>query len=242
MQMEFHWSDIIIRTMLAFVLLLLSTRILGKQMRSKMSHYNFVTNITLGSLTGAIILDHNITMGDLLLAIAAFTVISFFASLLSLRNHRMRKIVTGQPIELIRNGKILEKEMEHSRVMMDSLVQQLRLRQVFDISTVQLAVMEPNGDISVMLKPEHRTLTLGEFNKAMGQDPPEDEQLPVELIIDGGVLTENLHKANLDLAWLMQEIDKYGVSDVTHVSYAVLTSQNKLYLDKYSDDFQMTSH
>jgi uncharacterized membrane protein YcaP (DUF421 family) len=236
MQMEFHWSDILIRTMLAFILLLLATRILGKQMRSKMTHANFVTNITLGSLTGAIILDHNITLGDLLLAIAAFTAVAFLASMFSLWNHRTRRVLTGRPIELVRDGKILEQEMKHSRIAMDNLVQQLRLRGVFDISHVQLAMMEPNGEVSVLMKPEHRDLKFGELMQLLQKQVPQ-EKMPVELIIDGGVLTENLHKAKLDLAWLMQELDKHGANDVTEVAYAVLTSKDKLYIDKYSDEF-----
>ncbi|MFC4769386.1 DUF421 domain-containing protein [Effusibacillus consociatus] len=230
--MAFHLGDIVTRTFLGFGLLLLSALVLGKKMISQMSYFDFVTYITLGSLTGAIILDHHISLADLILAIAAFSFISFLTSVVSLKNRKVRKIIGGTALELIREGKILEEMLEQSRISMENLVSQLRLKGVFEIQTVKQAFLEPNGELSVLLAAEARPLTLGDYQRA----PVPEENLPVELIIDGTVMTEKLVKAGLDLAWLLQELDKHGVNDYKDIAYAVLTSKNKLYLDKYRDD------
>lgn len=233
--MKFHFGDIILRTALGFGLLLMSIRLLGKQMIGQMTYYDFVTNITLGALAGAIILDHHITLADLVLAISMFTFLSFVSSYISLKNRNLRKFVAGTSVELIRDGKILEKELQRSRISMEHLVQQLRIKDVFDVNTVKQAFLESNGQLSVLLKPEFRSLTLGEYQQT---NIPE-ERLPIELIIDGQVLTEKLAMASLNLAWLMQELERNGILDTKEVAYAILTSKNTLYLDKYRDDFSI---
>lgn len=230
--MKFHFGDIILRTTLGFGLLLMSIRILGKQMIGQMTYYDFVTNITLGALAGALILDHHITLADLVLAISVFTFLSFVSSYISLKNRKLRKFIAGKSVELIRDGKILEKELERYRISMEHLVQQLRIKNVFDVNTVKQAFLESNGQLSVLLKPEFRPLTLGDYQPL---SIPE-ERLPIELIIDGQVLTEKLANAGLDLDWLMQELTKNGISDTKEVAYAILTSKNTVYFDKYRDD------
>jgi uncharacterized membrane protein YcaP (DUF421 family) len=228
--------DIILRTALAFVLMLAAVRLLGKQMIARMTYFNFVANITLGSLTGAIVLDHNLSLGDLILGIAIFTLITFLASFMSLKNRLISKWIAGHSIELIRDGKILEGELEKARLKLESLIQQLRLRNVFEIDTVQQAFLETNGKLSILLKPEARPLTLGDFQKSMVQK----ERLPVELIIDGSVIEENLVHGNVKRSWLMSELERRGVVDTKDVAYAVLTSKNKLYVDKYEDQLENT--
>lgn len=231
--MNFHFGDIVLRTALGFSLVMLSTRLLGKQMIAQMTYYDFVTNITLGALVGAIILDHHITLGDLVLAISMFTFLSFLSSFISLKNRKLRKFIAGSSVELIREGQILEKELQRSRISVEHLVSQLRIKDVFDISTVKQAFLEANGSISVLLKPEARAVTLGEYQH---QSNTPQERLPVELIVDGNVLSKKLEMAGFDLAWLMQEIEKKGISDTKQVAYAVLTSKNEIYLDQYEDN------
>jgi uncharacterized membrane protein YcaP (DUF421 family) len=236
--MELDVSDIILRTALAFILMLASARFLGKQMIARMTYFNFVANITLGSLTGAIVLDHNISLGDLILGISVFTLITFIASFLALKNRMISQWIAGRSIELIRDGKILEGELEKSRLKLESLIQLLRLRNVFDIDTVQQAFLETNGKLSILLKPEARPLTLGDFQKSMVQK----ERLPVELIMDGSVIEENLVHGNVERSWLMSELERLGVTDIREVTYAVLTSKNKLYVDKRDDQLAKTPH
>jgi uncharacterized membrane protein YcaP (DUF421 family) len=236
--MELDFIDIILRTALAFILMLVAARLLGKQMIAKMTYFNFVANITLGSLTGAIVLDHNVSLGDLVLGISVFTLITFLSSFLALKNRLFSKWIAGHSIELIRDGKILEGQLEKSRLKMESLIQQLRLRNVFDIDTVQQAFLETNGKLSILLKPEARPLTLGDFQQSMIPK----ERLPVELVIDGNVIEENLVYGNGERSWLMSELERLGVTDIPDVTYAVLTSKNKLYVDKRDDQFAKNPH
>lgn len=230
--MHFHFGDIILRTSLGFLILLVSSRVLGKQLIAKMTYYDFVSHITLGSLAGALILDHRISLGDLVLAISMFTLLCLISSFLSLKNLKMRRIIGGTSTELIRDGKILEKELEHARISVEALVQKLRVKGVFELSTVKQAFLEADGALSVLLIPEARPMTVGDYKQ---QQLPA-ERLPVELIIDGVVQSDKLTASGLDLAWLMQEISKRGVADTTEIAYAVLTSKNTFYIDKYNDD------
>lgn len=234
--MAFDWNDILGRVALAFVLVLFATKSLGKKMMQGLSYLDFMAGITLGSLTGAIMLDHNLTLGDLILAITSFSSLVIIASYLQLKNRKFRAILSGQPIEVVRDGKILEKELEQARLTMELLIQQLRLLNVFDISEVKMAYLETNGKLSVLLRPEAQPLTLGDFLSQDRQVPT--QRHPVELIVDGTVMSHNLERWGYDLAWLMQELDQKGVGDTKEVSYAVLNSQNTLYLDLYRDHLE----
>ncbi|KEO84846.1 YetF domain-containing protein [Tumebacillus flagellatus] len=232
--MAFDWWDILGRVGLAFVLVLIATRTLGKKMMQSLSYLDFMAAITLGSLTGAIVLDHNITLGDLVLAISAFTVLVLIMSFFQLKSRRIRRLLSGVPIEVVHDGKILEKELERSRLTMENLTQQLRLRGVFDIAEVKQAYLETNGQLSVLLRPEAEQLRTGTFLTRQTKLP--DQRHPVELIVDGNVLSHNLERWGYDLAWLMQELDAKGVRDTSDVAYAVLNSKNELYVDLYRDN------
>ncbi|MBL0385205.1 DUF421 domain-containing protein [Tumebacillus sp. ITR2] len=235
--MQFDWWDILSRVALAFLLVLLATRTLGKKMLQGLSYLDFMASITLGALTGAIVLDHNLTIADLILAISSFTGLVLIMSFFQLKIRRVRRLLSGLPLEVIHDGKILERELRKSRMTMELLMQQLRIQGVFNIEDVKQAYLETNGKLSVLLRPQALPLTLGDF---LSPDPRLPEQRhPVELIVDGEVLTHNLERWGFNLAWLLQELERQGARDSADVAYAILTSQNKLYVDLYRDDLQM---
>jgi uncharacterized membrane protein YcaP (DUF421 family) len=236
-KMQFDWYDILSRVALAFLLVLIATRSIGKKMVKGLTYLDFMAGITLGSLTGAIVLNHDLTIGDLVLAISSFTGLVFLLSLLQLKVRRIRHLLSGRPIQVVHDGRILEKELEKSRMTMEMLIQQLRLRGVFNIETVKQAYFETNGKLSVLLRPEATPLTLGDY---LAKDLRLPEQRhPVELIIDGEVMTHSLEQWGFDLAWLLQQLEQKGIHDSKQVAYAVLTSQDKLYVDIYDDHIRL---
>jgi uncharacterized membrane protein YcaP (DUF421 family) len=223
-------SEIILRSFAAFTILFIGARILGKQTISQMTIFDFIAAITLGGITANLASNTKIAVHHPVISFSTFVLIIFTMAIISLRNKRGRKLFAGDPTVVIENGKILESNMKKMRYTLDYLNQQLRQKDVFDIGTIQFALVETNGNLSVLKKPEYRT----PINKDFSIHSNSQERLPIELIMDGTIINKNLEDNNLSHRWLYSELDKRKVQP-KDVVYAVLAPNNKVYLDTYRD-------
>lgn len=131
---------------------------------------------------------------------------------------------------MIQNGKILEENMNKLRYTLDYLNQQLRERDVFNIEEVLFAIVETNGILTVLKKPQFRNVTRQDFMVAV---LPE-QRLRIELIMDSEIIKENLEQNNLTNSWLQSELKKRNLTQ-NDVVYAVLAANGNVYIDTYSD-------
>ena len=113
--------------------------------------------------------------------------------------------MSGQPSILIYRGKIDEKALRKERITINELQERLRGDNVFDIADVEFAILETNGEISVIPKPEKRGLIPKDFHII-----PEYEGIPYDLVVDGKVMHENLKALGKDKEWLKKELAKFG--------------------------------
>lgn len=223
-------SEIILRSLIAFSVLFIGARILGKQTISQMTIFDFIAAITLGGITANLASNEKIEVHHAIISFSTFVMIIFLLAFISLRNKKGRKLFAGDPTVIIENGKILESNMKKMRYTLDYLNQQLREKDVFDIGTIQYALVETNGSLSVLKKPEYRTPT----NKDLSIYLNSEERLPIELIMDGTIINKNLTQNNLSLEWLSSELERRKVQ-LQDVVYAVMAPNNKVYLDTYKD-------
>ncbi|MCU6710530.1 DUF421 domain-containing protein [Paenibacillus sp. J5C_2022] len=222
--------ETIIRTVLSFVLIMIITRILGKHTITQMTYHDFVSAITLGSITANIAFNTSLKSWNLTVALLLFSSIAFLITLLTLKSRKLRKVLSGKPTIVIEDGKILEKNLRKLRFSLDTLNQELREKDIFDIGEVEFAVLELNGQVSVLRKPEYRQLTRRDLALASGQRT----KFPIELIMDGRVVEENIHQEGLSPEWLDRELEKRDL-DVDKVCYAVKGTNGSLYFDLYDD-------
>jgi uncharacterized membrane protein YcaP (DUF421 family) len=227
------YIEIIIRTVAAFVLLLITSRILGKQTISNMTFHDFVTGITLGAIAANLAFNDKITHWFLILSLLVFFGISYLMSVLAIKNRTLSRWISGTPTVVIENGKILENNMRRIRLTMDSLDQSLREKNIFNVEEVDYAVMEDHGKLSVKKKSEYEWVTRKDLK--LHTDPV--KSFPVELIMDGKVIEDNLIQNGLTVHWLEKELRQRN-KKVLDVFYAVKDTQNKLYFDYYQDNIQ----
>ena len=141
------------------------------------------------------------------------------------------KIFMGEPVVVISNGKLLEDAMGRMRYTASDLLEQLRNQGVFDISTVDFAVMESDGQLSVLLKPEHRPATVQDLALQ-----PQNRGMSAQLIYDGEVMSENLQAAGVDDAWLTRQLQQQGINNAAEVFLASYhPGTQTLYIDRYED-------
>lgn len=121
------------------------------------------------------------------IAIFMLVILEIFISVLSMKSQFVRKVMSGKSVVVIKNGVIDQEAMKSVRVTVLDLIELLRGQNVFDISTVAFAVLEVNGDLSVLLKSSEQPATVGDL-----QIRKEAEVLPLPVISDGVVLKESL--------------------------------------------------
>ena len=147
-----------------------------------------------------------------------------------MKNRKARKFLAGDPTIVIENGKVLEKNMNKMRYTIDYLNQQLREKDVFNVEEVLFAIIETNGSLTVLKKPQYRNVTRQDL---MVTVVPK-HRLPIELIMDGKIIKENLEQNNLSNSWLQSELRKRN-STKNDVVYAVLAANGNMYIDTFKD-------
>jgi len=222
--------EVILRSITSFSLLLIGARILGKQTISQMTMFDFVAAISLGAISANLAFNTSIKAHHLIIAFSIYVAIIFLIALLSLKNRKGRKFLAGDPTIVVQNGKILEGNMNKMRYTLDYLNQQLRERDVFNIEEVLFAIVETNGILTVLKKPQFRNVTKQDL---MFTVMPENK-LPIELIMDGEIIKENLEQNNITFSWLESELRKRKLSK-NDVVYAVLGANGNMYIDTIKD-------
>lgn len=222
--------EVILRSITSFSLLLIGTRILGKQTISQMTMFDFVATISLGAISANLAFNTSIKVHHTIIAFSIYIAIILLIAIISLKNRKGRKFLAGDPTIVIQNGKILEVNMNKMRYALDYLNQQLREREVFDIEEVLFAIVETNGTLTVLKKPQFRSVTRQDLMIAINPE----QKLPIELIMDGEIIKENLEQNNLSFSWLESELKKRNLTK-HEVLYAVLAANGNMYVDKYKD-------
>ncbi|MBH0156214.1 DUF421 domain-containing protein [Fictibacillus sp. 5RED26] len=223
------YVDVIIRSIIAFFSIFFAARILGKQTVSRMTIFDFIAVVTLGSVTANLAFALEVKARYIFLVFFIFVLLIYLSAFLSLKSKRARKYVAGDPTVVIENGKILEHNMRKMRYTLDYLNQQLRQKDIFSIDDVDYALVENNGLLSVKKKEAHLAVTRKDLHIFK-----EEVKLPIELMMDGEILLNNLKENNISKEWLLSELKKRNLT-IESVVYALLTSNNKLYIDIHDD-------
>lgn len=227
------WVEIAIRTALAVIMLFLLTKLLGKRQVSQLSLFEYITGITIGSLAAYISLDLEANWYLGLVALLVWVFMSFAIEILQLKSKTFRDWVDGSGTVLIKGGKILEDNLKKERLTSDELLQQLRKKNIFRTADVEFAMIEPSGEINVMLTRENQPITPKHLGIKVG---PEKE--PQAVIMDGAIIDEGLAALGYSRSWLHTELDKIGVT-IENVYLGQVDSYGQLYVDLYDDQIQV---
>ncbi len=220
----------LLKTMIAFFGILVYARILGKQQMSQLTFYDYVTGITFGSIAGSIAIDPGNKTFLYLWILTVFAALNYAMGIITEKSRPLRKIIEGEPVILIHNGKIMEHNMAKSRYNMENLLMQLREKDVFNVADVEFAIAEADGKLTVLKQSQKRPATPSD----LGIDTPY-EGIPSEIIVDGKVIYQNLKQNNLDENWLMKQLNSLGYNNPRDISYASVDENGNLYIDDARD-------
>lgn len=229
------WTEVFIRSFIFLIVLFLMTKLLGKKQISEISFFEYVSGITIGSIAGEVIMGLEANIGHGILAIVIFSLVTLLVDILSIKSKKFRDIVEGKGTIFIKDGKILEENLKKEKYTVEDLNSLLRRKNVFRAADVEFALLEPNGDLSVLLKKEYQPLTAKDLDL-----PTAHEKEPETVIMDGTIINDALAAARKDRAWLHQELDKLGVT-LENVFLGQINSYGELTVDLYDDKINVPS-
>ncbi|WP_226606233.1 DUF421 domain-containing protein [Bacillus cereus] len=230
-----EWTLVILRSVFILIILFAITKWLGKRQISQLSFFEYIAGMTIGDIAAQVStgLDSKFFHG--VFAILIFAAVPFFTGILSLKNKTARDFFEGKSTVLIKDGKILEDNLKKEKYTSDELLELLRGKSAFSVAEVEFAVLEPSGELNVLLKKDSQPLTA----KDIGLKVPNEKE-PQTVIMDGNVLDEPLSSSGHNRAWLHAELEKLGVV-IENVFLGQVDSYGQLTIDIYNDKLQMPS-
>ena len=224
---------VFLQTFGSFVILMILTRLLGKQQVSQLTFYEYLNGITFGSIAANMATDDLGNVPEHTVGLVTYGLLTLLVSWFALKNRKFRKIVAGEPVLVIQDGNILEGNLREMRMDLDELLMLLRTKDIFDYKELEYAMIEPSGDLSVLKKPAYREVTQQDL-----QLHGTSKGLAMEVIVDGQVIYENLKAMQLDGQWLMTQLHKQQIGSVREVCLATVNKEKSLQVDLYQDVLQ----
>jgi uncharacterized membrane protein YcaP (DUF421 family) len=186
-----------VRTIVLYLVLIFGIRLMGKRQIGQMEASEFVVTMLVANLASIPMQDGGIPLFSGLVPILTVLGLELVLSGLMMKSILIRRLLCGKPVILIENGKILQDNLRSTRITLDELTGHLREKDVLDMESVQYAILETDGNLSVFPYPKHQPASAGDAGVQT-----KEQHLPLTIIEDGYVSQENLRKAGKNEKWL----------------------------------------
>ncbi len=218
---------IFIRTILLFIFVLISIRIMGTGELSQMQPFQLVIILMIAELAALPMENTGLPLLNGLVAILGLIFVQVVISFINLKSEKARSLICGKPSILISKGSINEQELKRLRINMNDLMEQIRSKDYQNLADVEFAILETNGDLSIIPKSDKRQVTIEDLNIESSYTG-----LPFSLILDGHINYDNLRKSKLTHDWLMSQLHAKGINSEKQVLICFIDANKKLYIQK----------
>lgn len=195
--------------------LLIVTLIMGKRSIGELPVFDFLIVLVLGAVAGADIADPKVPHLFTFLSITAIGILQIIVSKMKIKHRQFGKLITFEPTIVIKNGEFLVGNMKRIRYSLDNVLQMLRENDVFDVSEVELAIVEQNGKLTVSKKPSKYPVTIEDLGLNSAKS-----KIAYPIIVEGQMESNVLSQFELTENWLVQELRKkdLGLDDIFFAS------------------------
>lgn|SRR5699024_5584543 len=216
-------------SLFGIIALFILTKVLGKTQISQLTPFDFIAAVVIGELVGNALFDKKAGILDIGYVILIWGVLLFTIEKIAQKFKGSRFILEGKPALVIHRGELIYEEMRKNKIDINELQQLLRMKDIFAIQEVEYAVLETNGEISVVKKSEYQTPTKKDLNVA-----PSEPQIAMTVIMDGEMIKDNMAEVNITEEWLLEELKRQNYFDVKEVFYAEYLKDKKLFVLPYT--------
>lgn len=220
--MRMEYFTVILTALMSIAILFLLCKLMGSKQISQLSMFDYITGISIGSIAAEMATELESPLRPAV-AMAVYALVTFGISVWTSRSVRARKIFTGHPILLLDGGTIYRRNMQKARLDLSDFLTLARIQGYYNIADVQTAILEENGTISFLPKPEARPVQPRDL-----QNYPAPESVQANVILDGVVLPRTLHALGFDEKWLKKELKQLGYQHPQQAYLAVCSKEGKL--------------
>ena len=197
--------ETIVRGLISLITLFLITKLMGKKQISELSLFDYVMGISIGNFAAEITTNMDNQFINGIVAIVLFGVVAYIIFKITMKSIKLRRFFMGVPTVIIQNGKLLENGLKKAKIDVNDLLEECRTNGYFDLSEIEFAIMEANGNVSFLPKGENKPLTIKDMNLKA-----EKQGLCANVIIDGKIMDKNLSNINKNKKWLDNELKVKG--------------------------------
>lgn len=197
----------VIRTVVLYFVIIFAIRLMGKRQIGDLQPSELVITILISEIAAIPIQDLDIPLIYGVLATVTLVLLEMFTSFLAMKSLSLRRLVYGRSAIIIKNGVIDQKMLRKLRVTVPDLLEVLRNQEVFDISQVAYAVLETNGQMSVLLKSGYQTASV---NDLFGIH--EESTMPCLIVSDGKLMYDSMKSCNMSKREVLKRLDKQGIN------------------------------
>ena len=205
-----------------YILVVFALRVMGKRQIGELQPSELVVAIMISDLATTPVSDVNLPLMAGIIPILTLLIFEVVLSYVNLKSEGFRNFLSGKPTVVIKNGVISQAELKKMRFSTEDLLEQLRLKGVFSISDVYMAIVETNGELSVVENSSKRPVCTEDLNLNVKQ-----ERIPLVIISDGKLRKEHLKEAGFDKKWVMDTIKKYNISKIEDVFIFAIDDDEK---------------
>ena len=209
-----------LRTIILYLVLIAGMRLLGKRQIGQLEPSEFVLAMLIADLASIPMQDGAIPLLSGLVPIVTILSLELTLSGLTMSSVKFRRLLCGKPVILVENGRIIQENLRRVRITLDELTAKLRLKDVLDLTTVQYAILETDGSLSVFPFPKHLPATARDAGIQASK-----QHLPVTIIEDGALLDENLRLSGKDEAWVLKTLRQHDTKVEDTFLLAVIGQQ-----------------
>lgn len=213
-----------IRTIFLYLLIIVGIRLMGKRQVGELEPSELVLALLIADLAAVPMQDFGIPLLTGVIPILTLLCITMIISVLSMKSVSFRALLCGRPSIIVENGKLHQREMIKNRFTVDELMEELRMKGITDITTVKYAILETNGQISVLPFSDQKPPIAKDMNVA-----PQAAGLPLVMINDGRILEHNLKLRGYDLNWLKKQLSAHGAKKAEEVYLLTADELGRVY-------------
>lgn len=216
-----------LRTIILYAFIIIGIRLMGKRQVGELEPSELVLALLIADLAAVPMQDFGIPLLTGLIPILTLLCLTMALSVLTMRSVRFRAVLCGRPSVIVENGKLRQSEMKKNRFTLDELMEELRMQGITDLSTVKYAILETNGQLSVLPYAAQQPVTAQQMGLT-----PQEPGLPMVIINDGRLITRSLYSRGLNEEWLEKQLRQHHVKGTQDVFLLTVDEENRVYLSK----------
>ena len=215
-----------LKAFILYIFIILLMRIMGKKEIGQLQPFELAITLIIADLMVIPMQNPGIPLINGIIPVLVMTFSQMLFSYLTVKNEKIQQIVSGKPTIMIKNGKLIEENLIEQNYNITEMLEQLRLNGVEKIEDVECAMLETNGQMSVILKPLKRPVTVEDMGMVK-----QYEGIPIEVILDGKFISENFEIANVTVEDINKELERNNLT-IDKVFFATVDAQKKFVIQE----------